>query len=68
MPREWLVIDNWSNHAVFGDHDGSKGYIPRDVVEGELGIKLLPDGGWTYFSRDDSARMHAHPEWRNEEP
>jgi hypothetical protein len=66
--REWLVIDNWDNHAVFGSHEGRYGYIPRDIVEGQLGIELRPEGKWTFFSREQSEAMRAHPLWRDTEP
>ena len=65
MPREWLVIDNWGNHAVFGEHDGRYGYFPRDVAEGELGIKIEPEGRWTFFSSEQSQAMRNHPAWRD---
>lgn len=64
--REWLVIERTTKRAVFGDPDAPDGYIPRDVVEGELGIKI--GEGCTWFTREQSARMRAHPEWRDTPP
>lgn len=62
--REWLVIESARKHAVFTDEPerSRKGYIPRDVVEGDLGIKIEPDGRHTWFSREQLDTMHAHPE------
>lgn len=62
--REWLVIENSSKRSPFFDGDPIKGFIPRDIVENELGIKLKPDGQCTWFTLEDGARMRAHPEWR----
>lgn len=68
--REWLVIENSFKNAVFAPDDAKKpvGYIPRDVVEGELGITIERDGRVTWFSREDRDKMRAHREWRDEEP
>lgn len=69
--REWLVIESSWKHAVFADHETGKeheGYIPRDVVEGELGIRIEEDGRTTWFSREDGERMRMHPEWRSAPP
>lgn len=68
--REWLVIEKTVGRSVFAP-DGArdcKGYIPRDVVEGELGIRIEPDGRHTWFNNVQSALMRAHPEWRDTEP
>ncbi len=62
--REWLVIESSRSRAVFC-HEEAKGYIPRDVAEALLGRDL---GGIVWFSREDSAAMRAHPEWRDEAP
>jgi hypothetical protein len=55
---------------VFVDDEARnrKGYIPRDVVEGELGIKIGLPGWHTWFTSDECARMRAHPEWCDTEP
>lgn len=67
--REWLVIESAWKNCVFAREGGyGKGYIPRDVVEGELGIRVESDGRNTWFTREDSERMRAHPLWRDEEP
>jgi hypothetical protein len=69
--REWLVIECAWKHAVFADHENGKeheGFIPRDVVEGELGIKIKGSGLTTWFSREDGLRMRAHPAWRTTAP
>lgn len=66
--REWLVIENSGSYSVFAD-DGAKnrkGYIPRDVVEGELGIKI-EDGRWQWFTASQGEAMRGRPEWRNNE-
>ncbi len=65
--REWLVIDNSWKYGIFATDDQKKpkGYIPRDVAEDLLGRDL---GGMTWFTREESAKMHAHPEWRDTEP
>jgi hypothetical protein len=66
--REWLVIENSRAYSVFAPDNVPKvmGYIPRDVVEGELGIKVRD--GYHWFSAQDGERMRAHPEWTDDEP
>ena len=49
--REWYVIENSRNRTVFGT-DEIKGYIPRDVVENELGI---PHQKCMWFTREQSS-------------
>jgi hypothetical protein len=68
--REWLVIECSYKRAVFPPKDAEdhEGYIPRDVVEGELGIRIDGDGRTTWFTREDGERMRAHPEWRKDPP
>lgn len=68
--REWLVIEDSGKNMVFASEEARtrKGYIPRDVVEGELGIRIEPDGRCTWFTREDGERMRAHHEWRDVEP
>lgn len=70
--REWLVVEDSGAKMVFADDalraNPVMGYIPRDVVGGELGIRVEPDGRYTWFSRDDLDRMRAHHEWRTTEP
>jgi hypothetical protein len=68
--REWLVIEKSWKNSVFADDDAKipMGYIPRNVVERELGIRIEGEGRCTWFSREDGARMRAHPEWRTTEP
>ncbi|KKM81844.1 hypothetical protein LCGC14_1325640 [marine sediment metagenome] len=63
--REWYVIENSRNRTVFGT-DEIKGYIPRDVVENELGISHKEGCQW--FTREQSEAMRAHLEWRTDEP
>ena len=65
--REWLVIESSMKHAVFADAEtrNRKGYIPRDSAEKLLGRNL---NGPQWFSREESEKMHAHPEWRITEP
>lgn len=70
--REWLVIEDSGAKMVFADDalrlNSVMGYIPRDVVEGELNIRVEPDGRHTWFRREDSEKMRAHPEWHTTEP
>lgn len=65
--REWLVIEDSRRNAVFAPADAKqpKGYIPRDVAEHLLGRDL---GTHAWFTAEDSARMRAHPEWRDTAP
>ncbi len=63
--REWYVIENSRNGSVFGT-DEIFGYIPRDVVENDLGIPHKDGCQW--FTREQSDAMRAHPEWRTDEP
>ncbi len=63
--REWYVIENSRNRTVFSGSDKIFGYIPRDVVENELGI---PHRDCMWFTRKQSEAMRAHPEWRTDEP
>lgn len=68
--REWLVIEDSGKNAVFASAEARtrKAYIPRDVVEGELGIKIEPDGRATYFTPAQIFAMKAHREWSTVEP
>jgi hypothetical protein len=61
--REWLVIEDSRKNTVFAPDDVKEphGYIPRDVAEPLLGRDL---GGTVWFTREESALMRAHPEWR----
>lgn len=65
--REWLVIESSMKHAVFVPDEvrNRKGYIPRDVAEPLLGRDL---SGLVWFTKDESALMRAHPEWRDDPP
>ena len=64
--REWLVIESSMKNAVFRPPEAdARGYIPRDVAEQLLGRDL---GGIVWLTRDESAKMRAHPEWRDSEP
>lgn len=65
--REWLVIESSAKNMVFSSEElrNRKGYIPRDVAEKLLGRAL---GGMVWFTREESAAMHAHPEWRDNLP
>lgn len=66
MAREWLVIEDSRKRAVFAPPEAQRrGYIPRDVAEKLLGRSM---SGTQWFSRDESAKMRAHPEWRDTEP
>ena len=67
--REWLVIENSWKNAIFASYGAKRptGYIPRDVVEGELGI-VVKDDGVSWFTREEGDRMRAHPEWTTTEP
>lgn len=60
---EWLVIEDSRKNAVFAPKEARtpKGYIPRDVAEQLLG-RILEGTQW--FTREESARMRASPEWR----
>lgn len=65
--REWLVIESSRSRSVFADDEARKpiGYIPRDVAEEVLGRDL---GSTEWFTRCESDRLHAHPEWRDTLP
>jgi len=63
--REWYVIEDHAGKGVFGT-EKIHGYIPRDVVENELGIPHQE--GATFFTREQSEAMRAHPEWTTEDP
>ena len=64
--REWLVVENSMKHAVFRpDNADADGYIPRDAAETLLARDL---GGVVWFTREESEKMRAHPEWRNTTP
>jgi hypothetical protein len=65
--REWFVIERTAGRSVFASDElrNEKGYIPRDVVEALLG---KPMDGTVWFSREESEKMRAHPEWRDTEP
>lgn len=65
--REWLVIESAYKNAVFASDEerARKGYIPRDVAEPLLGRSL---DGTVWFTKDEGAKMRAHPEWRDTEP
>jgi hypothetical protein len=65
--REWLVIEGWDNAVFADDAKVPIGYIPRDVAEPLLG-RAIEDGRTTWFTRAESEKMRAHPEWRNTEP
>lgn len=66
--REWLVIESSMKHGVFASDEtrNRKGYIPRDEAEKLLGRDLGTRTVW--FSREESAALRAHPEWRDNEP
>jgi hypothetical protein len=66
-PREWLVIESTRGRGVFAteEHRNARNYIPRDVAEELLGRDL---GGTVFFTSDESAKMKAHPDWRDDEP
>ena len=64
--REWLVIESSWKNAVFAPPGASSiGYIPRDIAERLLGRDL---SGTQWFTREESAAMHASPEWRDTPP
>jgi hypothetical protein len=65
--REWLVINDTRMNAVFAPDDAKKprGYIPRDAAEKLFGRKM---DEIVWFTKDESARMRAHPEWRDSPP
>ena len=60
--REWLVIEDSRKCGVFAPLEASvpKGYIPRDVSEALLGRSME---GTQWFTKEDIAKMRAHPEW-----
>jgi hypothetical protein len=62
--REWLVIEKTAGKGVFASEEQreAKGYIPRDVAEAICGRSM---DGLQFFSREESAAMHAHPEWKD---
>ena len=61
--REWLVIEDSRKCGVFAPLEASvpKGYIPRDVAEQILGRSME---GTQWFTKEDTAKMRASPEWR----
>jgi hypothetical protein len=63
-PREWLVIEDSRKCGVFSPAEANmtKGYIPRDVAEALLGRSME---GTQWFTKEDTAKMRAHPEWRD---
>jgi hypothetical protein len=65
--REWLIIESSGKNAVFAPDElrDRKGYIPRDAAEKLLGRKL---SGTVWFTKEESDKLHAHPEWRDSEP
>jgi len=63
--REWLVIETSQAHSIFAANNEPAGYIPRDAAETLLGRPL---SGTVWFTKDESAKMREHPEWRNTEP
>lgn len=63
--REWLVIEDSRKNCVFAPAAESTGYIPRDEAERLLSRDL---GGMVWFTREDGARLRAHPEWRDAPP
>jgi len=66
--REWLVIESSAKNMVFASDEqrAQKGYIPRDEAEKLLGRSL--GTGTVWFTKDESAAMRSHPEWRDTEP
>jgi hypothetical protein len=62
--REWYVIESHAGKGVFGT-EKVFGYIPRDVVENDLGI---PHRKAMFFTRLQSEAMRAHPEWTTDDP
>jgi len=62
--REWLVIEDSRKCGVFAQLEASapKGYIPRDAAEALLGRSME---GTQWFTKEDTAKMRAHPEWRD---
>jgi hypothetical protein len=69
--REWLVIEDSRAYGVFASDEERAnkvmGYIPRDIAEPLLG-RSIEDGRHNWFTRVESEKMHAHPEWRDELP
>jgi len=65
--REWLVIENSMKNGIFVSAEvrDEKGYIPRDVAEAICGRSMA---GPQWFTREESEKMRAHPEWRDTEP
>lgn len=63
--KEWYVIEDSRNGTVFFGEDKIFGYIPRDVVNNELGI---PHEDHMWFTRKQSLAMRAHPEWTTDNP
>lgn len=65
--REWFVIISSIANGVFVLEEvrDRKGYIPRDVAEKICGRSMA---GPQWFTREESEKMRAHPEWRDTEP
>ena len=63
--REWLVIEDSRKGSIFAPEPTVKGYIPRDAAEVVIGCDL---GGTVWFTKEESAKLRGHPEWRDTEP
>ncbi len=62
-PIVWDVIESHAAYGVFGEEKHRiKGYIPREVLTLELGLDMTSKCTW--FNREESAAIHAHPLFR----
>lgn len=64
--REWLVIESTWGRSLFSKAEAKAcGYFPRDTAERLLAKDL---SGTVWFTKDESAKMREHAEWRDTEP
>ena len=63
-PVEWCEIESHAGAGVFGKRE-VRGYIPRSVLENELGIDMSRKAVW--FNNEQSEAMRKHPKWRTPE-
>lgn len=63
--REYWVIEDSMRNGVFATEEmrQPKGYIPRSVGEKIIGRKTKK-GECVWFTKEQSAAMRAHPEFR----
>lgn len=65
LRREYWVIEDSAKRMVFStpEQQKPKGYIPRAIGEEIIGRKTKKDE-CVYFTKEQSAAMRAHPEFK----